>query len=156
MTDLRRTGDSDALFSVERLQFSDGNIAFDISGTAGQAYRVYRAALDRVPDEGGLGFWIAQLDAGTSLNAMAQGFIASAEFTARYGSDLSSAQFVEKLYQNVLHRTGDAAGMAHWISVLDSKAATSAQVLAAFSESPENQAALVGVAASGIPYLPLG
>ena len=33
--------------NVERLRFSDGNVALDTDGTAGQAYRLYRAAFAR-------------------------------------------------------------------------------------------------------------
>src|ERR1700730_43745 len=40
----------DTLNDVERLQFSDGVVAFDIQGNAGNAYRLYQAAFDRTPD----------------------------------------------------------------------------------------------------------
>ena len=50
--------------SSERLTFSDANIALDIDGNAGQAHRIYKAAFDRAPDLGGLGFWINTLDNG--------------------------------------------------------------------------------------------
>ncbi|HEY8050219.1 MAG TPA: hypothetical protein VIE63_13670, partial [Ramlibacter sp.] len=43
---------TDQLNSVERLQFDDGNLAFDFNGTAGEAYRLYQAAFNRVPDVG--------------------------------------------------------------------------------------------------------
>ena len=50
-------------------------------------------------------------------------------------------------YENVLHRSTDQAGLDFWTGALDSHAATSAQVLAAISESRENidgTAALIG------------
>jgi hypothetical protein len=56
----------------------------------------------------------------------------------------------------VLHRPGEKAGIDFWAAALDSKAATVAEVLVGFSESPENQAALVGVTANGIAYSPFG
>ena len=52
------------LQNVERIAFDDGIIAFDDDGLAGQAYRLYQACFDRIPDALGLGFWIKQLDAG--------------------------------------------------------------------------------------------
>ncbi|MBY0574357.1 MAG: M10 family metallopeptidase C-terminal domain-containing protein, partial [Undibacterium sp.] len=45
---------TDTLTNVERLAFNDSNVALDISGNAGQAFRIYQAALDRKPDLVGL------------------------------------------------------------------------------------------------------
>jgi Ca2+-binding RTX toxin-like protein len=45
---------ADTLVNVERLQFTDKTVALDINGTAGQAYRIYQAAFNRTPDNGGL------------------------------------------------------------------------------------------------------
>jgi hypothetical protein len=84
---------SDMLAGVERLLFSDTAYALDIDGMAGGVYRLYRAALGRAPDEGGLGYWIGAGDGGVALAAMAQGFIDSAEFSAAYGT-LDNAGFV--------------------------------------------------------------
>ena len=141
----------DALAAVERIQFSDFRVAFDTEGSAGMAYRLYRAAFDRAPDYGGLGFWLAALDGGCSLSVVAQQFLDSAEFSARRsGSD--HEQYVTQLYANVLHRTPDQAGLAFWVDHLQAATMTQAQTLAAFSESAENQAALIGVIEQGMVY----
>ena len=42
--------------------------------------RLYEAALDRLPDQGGLNFWIDALQDGLSLSVLAGAFVASAEF----------------------------------------------------------------------------
>jgi hypothetical protein len=147
---------TDTLSNVERLHFADKDVAFDISGTAGQAYRVYQAAFGRTPDAGGLGFWISAMDKGSSLASVAGGFAVSAEFKSVYGDNPSGTAIVQKFYQNVLHRDGEAAGVTYWANVLDQKLATVAEVLVGFSESPENQAALVGVMSKGIAYTPFG
>jgi hypothetical protein len=135
-----------------RLRFSDISVALDLDGAAGQAYRVYRAAFDRVPDPRGIGFWIAALDQGTDLVEIAAGFMDSAEFRALYGTGLADADFVGRLYRNVLHRDGEAAGIAYWTDVLQRGAATRAQVLAAFSDSAENKAAVRDAIAAGIVF----
>ncbi len=155
---VRATGAAlaDTLTNVERLQFADTSVAFDTSGTAGQAYRIYQAAFNRTPDAAGLGYWIAQMDKGTSLKSVALGFVSSAEFTTQYGTAPSNVDMVNKFYQNVLHRAGETGGVNFWVGVLDSKAVTPAEVLAGFSESAENQAALVGVMANGIAYTHFG
>ena len=145
---------TDTIQNVERLKFSDATVAVDIAGNGGQAYRVYQAAFNRTPDAGGLGFWIRAMDSGASLKSVAEGFVGSAEFKAIYGTNPTNAQIVAKLYDNVLHRPGETGGFNFWLGVLDSKAETLAGVLAAFSESAENQAGLVGVIGNGFAYTP--
>ena len=150
------TGEVDTLTDVERLKFADTAIAFDTSGVGGQTYRVYKAAFNRTPDVGGLGFWISGMDGGASLSAVAQGFVNSAEFKAVYGASPTNAQIVTRFYDNVLGRAAESGGYNYWLGILDSGNANVAQVLASFSESPENQAAVIGVIGKGILYTPYG
>ena len=139
---------TDALINIERLQFTDKNIAFDIDGNAGQAYRLYQAAFDRVPDQAGLGYWIDQMDSGTGLSQVASGFINSAEFKALYGNNPSNSEFVTLLYDNVLHRAPDAGGYSYWMEQLSS-GMTRENVLIGFSESVENKVALMAFSMDG-------
>jgi len=127
----------DTLFSIERLEFANGTLAFDLDGAAGQAYRIYQAAFDRTPDAGGLSYWIDTLDHGVSLIKVASDFIGSREFRDIYGSNLSNQEFVEELYYNVLGRAGEAGGVDYWTDEL-ADGASRAWLLANFSESREN------------------
>jgi hypothetical protein len=145
---------TEVLQKIDRVLFADSAIAFDTAGNAGQAFRIYQAAFNRVPDKAGLGYWISAMDHGTSLNSVAAGFVNSAEFRDVYGANPTSTEIVSKIYQNVLHRPGEDAGIKFWAGALDGKSATVAEVLAGFSESPENQAALIGATANGIAYQP--
>jgi hypothetical protein len=147
---------TDTLVGIERVKFADQSLAFDVDGIGGQAYRVYQAAFARTPDVGGLGFWINVMDQGVSLHDVAGGFVASNEFKTLYGFAPTSHEIVSKFYENVLYRPGEAAGIAFWTNVLDTKAATVTEVLMGFSESAENQAALVGVMSNGMAYTPYG
>lgn len=140
------------LSHIERLAFADGALAFDTDGVAGQAYRIYQAAFGRAPDTGGLGFWIGAMDGGMKLEQVAAQFVASQEFSSRYG-ELAAGDFLATLYHNVLHREPDAAGFDFWIPKID-HGVSRAQLLALFSESAENQAQLIGSIAGGIAYLP--
>lgn len=142
---------TDVLSDVERLQFSDYYLAFDTTGTAGQAYRLYQAAFDRQPDLAGLGHQINALDTSLTLLQVAQNFLNSPEFSRTYGG-LDDMQFATQLYLNVLHRTPDAGGLAHQVDALAHGLARS-QLLMNFSESPENQAAVIGAIQGGITYL---
>ena len=143
---------SDTLTSVERLQFTDAFLAFDLDGNAGQTYRLYQAAFNRTPDLGGLGGWIAAMDSGTTLAQVATSFMGSAEFQALYGANPSNEQFVSLLYTNALHRTADAGGLAYWVNQLASGLQTRAQALVNLSESAENKASVLPAIAKGIVY----
>ena len=148
---------SDLLTNVERIHFAGGGaLGLDIDGVGGQAFRVYQAAFARTPDEGGLGYWIAQMDRGASLLSVAQGFVASPEFKTLYGANPTNMEIITRFYQNVLRREGEADGIKFWVGTLDSKAVTVAEVLMGFSESAENQAALVGVMSNGFGFTPYG
>ena len=143
--------DTDRLVSVERLQFSDVTLAFDVDGVAGQAYRIYQAGLNRQPDSIGLGYWIKELDSGRSLESVAKSFIDSAEFRRLYGANPSDAEFVELVYNNVLGRDSDAAGFRYWTNEL-ADGLTRARLLASFSESAENITNVADSVANGIQY----
>lgn len=134
------------LINVERIKFVDGSLALDVGQwqTAGEAYRLYRAAFTRTPDNAGLKYWIAQLDNGQSNVQVAHNFIASAEFQSLYGANPTSSQLVTAMYQNTLNRAPDQGGFDYWKGLLDNKQITSEQLLINFSESSENVAA-VGV-----------
>jgi hypothetical protein len=147
------TADVDTLAHFERLQFSDQGVAFDVSGHAGQAYRLYKAAFDRVPDVGGLGFQMNALDSGLTLSQVAGNFIASPEFQATYGS-VDNTAFITLLYQNVLDRAPDAGGLQFHLNEL-ANGETRADLLTHFSESPENQANVIGQIQAGMVYVPV-
>ena len=143
---------SDTLSNMERLEFSNGTLAYDIAAgeNAGSAYRVYQAAFARTPDNDGLKFWLGQIDNGTSLYDVARGFLSSAEFQSIYGSSPTSDQYVARLYQNVLGREGEAGGVAFWTGELNNGVRDMATILTNFSESPENIAGVAPNINSGI------
>lgn len=140
---------ADTLISIERVRFDDGALALDTDGIAGQAYRIYQAAFDRTPDGAGLSYWIKAMDDGVSLIDVATGFVGSQEFANVYGASPTNEVFVEKLYENVLGRAGEAGGVSFWVSQLN-QGKSQAQVLADFSESPENVQGVAPVIADGI------
>jgi hypothetical protein len=148
----------DAYDEVERLVFDDGVLATDIEGTngAGAAYRIYQAAFDRTPDVGGLTFWVEQADKGMSTIEMAARFIDSDEFRHLYGSSSPPAeQFIELIYQNVLHRDPDQGGHDYWAGQL-AQGMSEAEMLARFADSPENRADVADVIVQGIWLNPEG
>jgi V8-like Glu-specific endopeptidase len=143
---------SDTLHGIERLTFTDVSMAFDTAGSAGQAYRLYQAAFNRTPDLPGLGYQMKQLDDGLPLWYVAANFLRSPEFAGTYGA-LDDSQFVTQLYANVLHRAPDEGGFAYHTANLASGNFARSDVLVGFSESPENQAAVIGVIQGGMLYV---
>jgi hypothetical protein len=156
VTDAQVTRDGvDTLKNVERLSFSDVSVALDIGKdqTAGSGYMLYKAAFNRTPDVGGLGYWINQMDTGTGYSSVAQNFVNSAEFkTAFGGSNPSVNTLVTKLYTNVLNRAADTGGIAFWQEKLTTGGWSTADVLGFFSTSAENVINVTPLIANGISY----
>jgi len=140
---------------VEFLKFTDKTVFVENADNANIA-RLYSAAFDRAPDIAGLSFWediyarnvpasaksagyytaLAQTNDGSGVS-IATNFMQSSEFTSRYGT-LSDTAFVSLLYQNVLGRGPDQAGLNFWVGQLEGGGQTREVVLVGFAESPEN------------------
>jgi Ca2+-binding RTX toxin-like protein len=135
-TSVSSTADgTDTLVSIEEARFVDGVLTFDATSASAQVMRLYSATLNRVPDQGGLEANVGAL-AALGLQGVANTFVASAEFQARFGA-LNNQQFVEQLYVFALGRAGDAPGIASWVALLNG-GASRGQVVVGFSESAEN------------------
>lgn len=123
---------------IETIQFIDGRLVFDETDAAAQVTRLYQAALGRAPETAGREGWITALQAGAPLTTLAQGFLASGEFLARFGTP-DDAGFVATAYRQALGREPDAAGAASWTTQL-ANGMSRAELLVGFSESNENRA----------------
>lgn len=158
VTSLSGSEGSDTLTNIERLTFSDSAVATDLTGVSGIAYRIYKAAFNRDPmsgDKAGLGYWIGQMDRGMTLLDVSARFIDSNEFRTLYGQNPSNAEFLTKVYSNVLGRAPDEGGYRWWLNEIDTNPAkTKAKVLADFSESAENQTGVASLIGNGIAYEP--
>jgi hypothetical protein len=114
---------------------------------------LYKAAFNRVPDASGMGYWLAQKDGGSNIvTNIAQGFVNAPEFVAKYGTNPSNASYVDKLYQNVLGRQGEAGGVAYWNQQLDAGNISKAAVLVQFATLAEGAANVASLIANGISY----
>ena len=138
-------GDLDTLIDVERIDLTDGDLIYDLTGpNLGFTYRMY-SSLGRTPDEGGLRFWTGVLDY-LDANApwldkevfLANQFLASNEFALIYGEDPSNEQFIDGMYNYFLGRAPDAPGRAFWIGGMEQGLGRD-DILIAFSECDENQ-----------------
>lgn len=80
-------------------------------------------------------YWIKQYNAGMSLSNISSAFVASTEFQQKY-SAVDNGQFVDLIYQNVLHRHADTAGKTYWVNQLVN-GFNRGDLLASFTESTE-------------------
>jgi monoamine oxidase len=102
--------------------------------------RLYFGTFLRIPDYAGLLFWTDEFRSGRrSLLNIAEAFTTVPEFTIRYGN-IDNAGFVNLLYQNILQRTADAAGLAFWVGEINSGRITRGGMLMQFTESAEYKA----------------
>ncbi|WP_458098518.1 DUF4214 domain-containing protein [Roseomonas sp. WA12] len=145
-----QNGDVDRYKQVEIIQYADGRMVFDLSDPAAQVVRLYQAGLGRQADQTGLNHWISGIEDGAPLSNLANGFLTSQEFASRYGSNLSTPDFVERLYVNALGRASDAQGKANWVDWINKGTISRADALVGFSESVENRANTAGIVQKGI------
>ncbi|WP_434775485.1 DUF4214 domain-containing protein [Pseudomonas oryzihabitans] len=93
------------------------SVAVVSSEAEATALRLYEGLLNRDADATGAQTWTGALAGnGGDLNAIANGFLNSAEYTSQ--GTLSDAQYIQSLYTNALDRTADAEGLVHWAQML--------------------------------------
>jgi hypothetical protein len=112
--------------------------------------RLYRAYFTRDPDAGGFGYWLQQYMSGTPLTAISDAFTHTPEFTSRY-SGVDNAGFVRLVYENVLQRQPDQAGLDYWTAQLNARRLVRGGVMVLFSESPEFVSRTQTVAPATVP-----
>ncbi|CAL1692996.1 hypothetical protein MMB232_03179 [Brevundimonas subvibrioides] len=131
-------GGTDTLVSIENTRFLDGTITYDENSTAAEILRIYDATLDRGPDAFGLDGWLQARAGGTTLVQMANSFVNSDEFKARYGA-LNDDAFVSLLYNFCLNRNVDPLGLKSYTDLLKSGAWSRGDVVLSLSESVEHR-----------------
>jgi len=124
----------DLLTGIERLQFADMGMDLTVRDAAAPAagaplrtlIELYTGFFNRIPDAEGLGFWLGEYAAGTSMAQIANSFHAAAlthPVQTGYTASMSDADFVNIVYKNVLGRpSADAEGLNYWTQALGSGA----------------------------------
>jgi hypothetical protein len=134
---------SDTLIDVERIDFAGDNPApntLDLTVFADFAtlqvddfetfVEMYIAYFNRAPDALGLYFWGTVLAKGDlTLEQIADDFFTQPETQAAYPDLSDNRAFAEQVYQNVLGRDFDQAGLDFWVGVLDSGSVTKSQFI---------------------------
>ena len=128
--------------NLTRTQFTAEYVFSDeYQGSVGAVARLYLASFDRLPDKNGFNYWI-NIRKTNSLKNIADTFASSDEFKSKYG-DLSDAEFIDRIYINVLGRTDeqlsdgmDSSGRAFWTNQLT--VYSRGDIMLSFSDSGEN------------------
>lgn len=116
--------------------------AMEVPGPTSDQYdevrRLYLAYFEREPDIDGAMYWLGLYWSGRTLSSISQEFAQSPEFRARYGQ-VTNEGFVRLVYNNVLDRDPDHAGLTYWSQMMN-QGGTRGWVMIGFSNSAEFRA----------------
>ena len=149
-------GSRDVLVGMERLVFKDQALALDLEGHAGMTAKTLGAVFgkDSVANKSFVGIGLHFVD---ELNYSYPSLMELA-INARLGANASSAQVVDLLYTNVVGQAPDTTARKTFTDLLDNGTFTvgGLGVLAADTELNKVNINLVGLAQTGLEYLPFG
>ncbi|SFM66285.1 DUF4214 domain-containing protein [Nitrosomonas communis] len=149
---------NDTLVNMERFDFQDKNLAFDLAQgqAAGNTVRLIGAAFDTqniTPEFVTIGLQL--FDGGRSMLEVSQLAIDTPLFASLAGSS-SNADFVNLVYQNVVGAPPSAEERDFYVGLLQGNGGSMAQaellVLAADSAMNETNINLVGLSQNGVEY----
>lgn len=143
-------------FNVEKLNFLDLSVAWDLNGKSGQVAKTLGAVFGKesVDNKSFVGIGLHFVD---ELNFTYPSLIELA-INARLGANPTHAQVVDLLYTNVVGQAPDAATRKTFTDLLDKGTFTvgGLGVLAADTEFNQTNINLMGLAQTGLEYLPFG
>lgn len=147
-----RSGHTDTLTNIQRLQFADNHLALDIDGNAGIAAKIIGATFGaaQVANQSYEGIGIRDLDGG-----MSQADLAQLALNAALGTGAGNSAVVNLLYTNIMGVAPTAADLTYYTNLLDNGTYTQAGlgIFAAECMRNINNIDLVGLAHSGIQYV---
>ena len=134
---LGREADAGGLAFYDQSKFSPEQIREDIMKSPEyreqQIRKMYRDVLGREADTGGLNFY---MNPQFSLDQIRQDMMKSPEAMGA-GTQLSTADTLRGLYQDVLGRAPDVEGFNFWLNAMENLKYTPEMVREAFMQSPE-------------------
>lgn len=144
---------TDTLSSVERLQFSDINVALDLAGNAGKVAKILGAVFGKAEVANGVyaGIGLYYIDGGMTYESLMRFAI-----DARLGTAAGHDSVVDLLYTNVVGAAPGDADRSYFVGLLDSGAFTvpGLGVYAADYFLNLDNINLVGLTEQGLEYAP--
>jgi Domain of unknown function (DUF4214) len=124
---------------------ADGTISVGPDTNEATIQRLYEGLLGRSADAGGISAFDAQLTAGVSKATVATEILSSNEYITDHGTQ-TDQQFVTSLYEGLLGRAPETAGLASWTSAL-AQGASRGDVASAIADSNEAKSYLAATTA---------
>jgi hypothetical protein len=146
------TEGTDQLTNIERLQFTDKNVALDLNGNAGTTAKILGSVFSKesLTNKTYVGIGLNYLDSGWTYDNLAGLALDAA-------GAKTNDQIVSLLWTNVIGSKPSAADKAPYIALLENGMSAGALAhLAADSSLNTTNINLVGLAQTGIEYIPLG
>jgi|GEM_PF-1264379 len=109
-----------------------------MSVTREEVAQLYVATFDRAPDTSGLVYWSTNQNLQT-IELIAESFFDQPETQEMYPSSMPNEEFVNNIYNNVLNRDADPAGLAYWANALNSGAVTRHHTILAIANGAVGQ-----------------
>ena len=143
--------DTDYLSNIERIQFSNGKVALDLGGNAGQAARLIGALLGPsfIKDKALAGVVIGLIDQDYSIESIANLGLNTSFYLTLAGST-KNEDFVNHVFRNVVGRPPEANEQKTYVDMLYAGTSQAAlAVMAAGTEFTASQIGLTGLTSHG-------
>ena len=147
--------DTDYLSNIERLQFSNGKVALDLGGNAGQAARLIGALLGPsfIKDKALAGVVLGLIDQDYSIESIANLGLNTSFYLALAGST-KHEDFVNHVFRNVVGRPPEAIEQKTYVDMLNAGTSQAAlAVMAAGTEFTASQIGLTGLTSHGWDFI---
>lgn len=142
---------TDTLINIERLEFDDKKLAFDLSGNAGKAAKLIGAVF-------GVEGLSIQLNTGTFLSLLDNGLdysdVMNLALTVKLGTEFSNADEVRLLYENLLNVEPSDNDIEFWVNTIESGeyTQTTLALMAADAKINQQNINLTSLARTGLSY----
>ena len=147
--------DTDYLSNLERIQFSNGKVALDLGGNAGQAARLIGALLGPsfIKDKALAGVVLGLIDQDYSIESIANLGLNTSFYLALAGST-KHEDFVNHVFRNVVGRPPEAIEQKTYVDMLNAGTSQAAlAVMAAGTEFTASQIGLTGLTSHGWDFI---
>jgi serralysin len=149
---LQGTDGNDSLSTIERLQFDDVKVAFDLDGNAGLTAKLLGAVAGKesVANKGFVGIGLSVLDGGTSYSDLMQ-----IALNTVLGTEFTNESVVSLLFNNLAGAAPSAGDLATFVGLIDNGTFTpvTLAILAADNEINTNNINLIGLSSAGLEFI---
>ena len=148
---ITKSDESDSLVNIERLQFTNTNVALDLDGNAGKTAKLLGAILgaEGVSNKVYVGAGLYFLDGGMTYEELMQ-----AALDVVLGANPSSSSVVDLLWANIVGPPTPADNLPQYSALIDNGTYTAAELAVAAADHSLNTTNidLVGLTQTGLEY----